>query len=139
MPDGGFVIVWENYGQDGDEYGIYARLYTSNAVAATPEFQVNQYTTAAQRWPAVAVDGTGRLRRGRAGGQGCFPAPGHEVVHFRQLGGPYTGLPVRRVRLPTDRIAGCGTLAGGVPVGHWIASTAILITAFFTRPGLPPH
>jgi hypothetical protein len=30
--NGGFVVVWQSYGQDGDGQGIYAQLYTSAGV-----------------------------------------------------------------------------------------------------------
>ena len=32
MPDGGYVVVWRSYGQDGDGYGIYMKLYGSDGM-----------------------------------------------------------------------------------------------------------
>ncbi|MGL4464506.1 MAG: hypothetical protein ACRC1K_20330 [Planctomycetia bacterium] len=34
--DGDFVVVWRSNGQDGSEYGIYARRYTTDDQASTP-------------------------------------------------------------------------------------------------------
>jgi hypothetical protein len=56
LPDGGAVIVWASYGQDGSLWGVYARKLTSAGVGATTkEFLVNQYTTYNQRNPSVTA------------------------------------------------------------------------------------
>ncbi len=48
-PDGGFVISWQSFGQDGSDYGVFAKVYGDT------EFQVNSYTTGEQSTPSVAV------------------------------------------------------------------------------------
>jgi hypothetical protein len=53
-PGGGFVIVWESDGQDGDGLGVFAQRYTNSGVKLGGEFQVNGYTTGPQAVPAVA-------------------------------------------------------------------------------------
>ncbi len=52
---GSFVVVWESYGQDGDDTGVFAQRYDSSGVAQGPEFRVNTYTTGFQGSPDVAL------------------------------------------------------------------------------------
>jgi hypothetical protein len=54
-----FVIVWQSYGQDGDEYGIYAQLYDANGNPVGQEFLVNTNTTGMQKAPSIAICDTG--------------------------------------------------------------------------------
>ena len=51
LSDGGFVVTWQSYLQNGDAYGIYAQLYDVNGDVNGAEFQVNTYTT---RWQALS-------------------------------------------------------------------------------------
>ncbi|MFC1482600.1 flagellar hook associated protein, partial [Myxococcota bacterium] len=68
--DGSFVVVWQSYGQDGDEYGIVAKRYDSAGNPVGSEFQVNSYVTDWQRYPALAVAGDGSFVVGwRSDGQ----------------------------------------------------------------------
>jgi hypothetical protein len=57
---GNFMIVWQSEGQDGSDYGVFARFFDSagNSVAG---FRVNSYTTGVQKQPAVAADGNGNF------------------------------------------------------------------------------
>ncbi len=59
-PDSSFVVVWDGVGQDGDSLSVQGQRYDSAGAAAGSEFQVNTYTTSAQRRPAVsgAADGS---------------------------------------------------------------------------------
>ena len=34
LSDGGFVVTWESWGQDYEQYGIYAQLYDSSGTAS---------------------------------------------------------------------------------------------------------
>ena len=52
--DGGFVIAWGSYGQDGSNYGVYARRYGSDGQALGDEFLVNQYTSSRQDLPQIS-------------------------------------------------------------------------------------
>ncbi|NGX62524.1 MAG: hypothetical protein K940chlam9_02023, partial [Chlamydiae bacterium] len=54
LNDGGFVVTWESYGQDGDASGIYGQRHDSSGVKSGVEFQINTYTTSNQRYPSVA-------------------------------------------------------------------------------------
>jgi len=66
---GDFVIVWQSFGEDGSDFGIYAKRYNAAGVeqAAPPgvargsgnEFQVNTYTPGNQDNPRVAMDSAG--------------------------------------------------------------------------------
>jgi hypothetical protein len=58
---GTFVVAWESYGQDGQDYGIYAQRYDINGNPSGNEFKVNTYTTASQRDPSIAIDGSGNF------------------------------------------------------------------------------
>lgn len=45
LADGGYIVVWESDGQDGDGKGIYAQRYKSNGATSGSEFRVNTTTT----------------------------------------------------------------------------------------------
>jgi len=53
---GRFAAVWQSWGQDGDGFGIYARLFDSLGTPLGPEFRVNTYTGGDQTQPAVAME-----------------------------------------------------------------------------------
>ena len=53
--DGGFVVVWESYGQDGSSYGIYGQMFNGSGDRVGSEFQVNTDTNQGQEGPSVAV------------------------------------------------------------------------------------
>jgi Ca2+-binding RTX toxin-like protein len=55
LADGGFVMCWQSYGQDGSYFGIYAQRYNANGAAAGTEFRVNTNTASTQFGPAIAA------------------------------------------------------------------------------------
>jgi hypothetical protein len=57
---GEFTVVWCGTGRD-DQYGIFGRRFSASAVPLGPEFLVNTYTTYAQWWPKIAMDGKGQF------------------------------------------------------------------------------
>jgi hypothetical protein len=57
--DGDFVVAWQSAGQDGSEYGIFARRFSSAGLPLATEFQVNLYTQDTQTSPAVAARADG--------------------------------------------------------------------------------
>ena len=57
--DGDFVVQWSSYGQDGDNYGIYAQRYNAAGIAQGGEFRVNSFTTNIQTESTVAMDADG--------------------------------------------------------------------------------
>jgi len=59
---GGFVVVWDSMGSDGTDtsgYSLRARRFDSGGLPLGSEFQVNTFTTAAQRDGQVHPDGDG--------------------------------------------------------------------------------
>jgi hypothetical protein len=56
---GDFVVAWQSYGQDGDDYGIFARRFDASGTAVGVEFRVNDYVTSFQSVPTVALKGDG--------------------------------------------------------------------------------
>jgi hypothetical protein len=58
--DGDFVVTWSGAnGQDGSDYGVFARGFSSAGIPVAAEFQVNTYTAAVQRLSSVAADAEG--------------------------------------------------------------------------------
>ncbi len=58
--DGNFAVAWESGGdQDGDETGVYVRLYDDDGDAITREIQVNSFTDGNQFGPDIAMDNDG--------------------------------------------------------------------------------
>ena len=57
--DGGFIVVWESDGQDGDGDGIFIRRYDSSGQPLAPEEQLNTDSVSHQRTPAIAINGDG--------------------------------------------------------------------------------
>jgi len=55
-PDGRFVVAWQSHGEDGDGWGIFARLYTP---APGPQIQANSWTANSQTKVAAAMDASG--------------------------------------------------------------------------------
>lgn len=58
-PDGGFVVVWQSDGQDGDGWGIFAQRFEEDGSLAGPEVQVNATTAGDQRGPVIAHGSSG--------------------------------------------------------------------------------
>ncbi|MEL7064499.1 MAG: hypothetical protein AAFP00_12230, partial [Bacteroidota bacterium] len=58
---GRYVIAWESLGEDGDEYGIYAKVYDAANSVSVSDFLVNATTSDAQRFPEVAIDTAGNF------------------------------------------------------------------------------
>ena len=55
LADGGYVVTWQSYYQDGSGYGIYAQRYDADGVKVGSETQVNTYTSSDQREPSIAA------------------------------------------------------------------------------------
>ena len=48
LEDGRVVVVWSSYGQDGSDYGVFARFLSAGGAPVGAEFQVNTYTGGGQ-------------------------------------------------------------------------------------------
>lgn len=57
LNDGGYVVVWNSFAQDGDSYGVYGQRYSASGEAVGGEFLVNEGITQNRQWNAV-VKGT---------------------------------------------------------------------------------
>jgi VCBS repeat-containing protein len=53
LEDGGWVITWHSYGQDGDNYGIYQQRYDADGLRSGSETEVNTYTANSQAHSSV--------------------------------------------------------------------------------------
>ncbi|WP_210211584.1 hypothetical protein, partial [Azospirillum griseum] len=53
LADGGFAFVWQSLGQDGSDYGVYARFFNADGTARTGEVQINQTTAGRQDLPTL--------------------------------------------------------------------------------------
>ncbi|HIN69502.1 MAG TPA: calcium-binding protein, partial [Methylococcales bacterium] len=55
LNDGGFVVIWTSYLQDGSSTDIYGQRFDSEGIAVGSEFQVNTYTTGIQSKPSTTA------------------------------------------------------------------------------------
>ncbi|MEY8144690.1 hypothetical protein AB9F27_21465, partial [Falsihalocynthiibacter sp. CO-5D18] len=55
LSDGGWVVTWQSYGQDGDNWGIYAQAYNADGTPQSSETQVNTYTVGSQSIPQITA------------------------------------------------------------------------------------
>lgn len=55
LKDGGWVVSWESYQQDGSGYGVYAQRYTSDGQTKGAEFRVNSYTYRDEHYHSISA------------------------------------------------------------------------------------
>ncbi len=55
LSDGGFVVTWQSYGQDGTIWGIYGQIYDASGVADGGEFRVSTYAYDYQYSPSITA------------------------------------------------------------------------------------
>lgn len=60
-PNGGFVIVWQSYGQDGNGYAIVGQKFTNRGVNSGFEFIINNNPRGSQEYPDIAMDASGNF------------------------------------------------------------------------------
>lgn len=60
-PDGGFVVSWSSYTQDGSGHGVYAQRFGSDGTKIGIEFRVNTTTPDRQLDPDSTIDSNGGL------------------------------------------------------------------------------
>ena len=51
LADGGWVVTWGSYGQDGSGYGVYQQAYAADGTARGGEVRVNTYAAGNQYVP----------------------------------------------------------------------------------------
>ena len=54
LADGGFIVSWSSYGQDGSGYGVYAQRYGADGSAMGTEFRINSTVTGDQSGSSLA-------------------------------------------------------------------------------------
>ncbi|WP_253561156.1 beta strand repeat-containing protein [Pseudomonas laurylsulfativorans] len=59
LADGGWVVTWQSYLEDGDTGGIYARRFDAAGEAVGGQWRVNTHTIDSQDSPAVTALGDG--------------------------------------------------------------------------------
>lgn len=55
LDDGGYIITWSSFGQDGSGFGVYAQRFNASGVAVGSETRINTTIASAQYLPSVAV------------------------------------------------------------------------------------
>ncbi|HEY9080496.1 calcium-binding protein, partial [Magnetovibrio sp.] len=55
LSGGGFAIAWSSYGQDGNNYGVYGKLYDTTGYEIDSEFRINSSTLNSQRDVSIAA------------------------------------------------------------------------------------
>ena len=50
--DAGYLVTWQSFEQDGDDYGIFAAILDRDGASRVPEFQVNSMSQGRQERPA---------------------------------------------------------------------------------------
>jgi len=88
--DGDYVITWQSFDQDGDNYGVYAQRYSAAGIPLGTEFRVNSYTTNFQGDPAIAMDANGDFVISWERGQD-LESYGIYAQRFNSLGMPQGG------------------------------------------------
>jgi len=58
---GQFLVVWESKNQDGDNFGVFGRLFGPDGVPVAPELQINVHTADIQMDPRVTALSDGRF------------------------------------------------------------------------------
>jgi len=59
--EGGFVVVWQSYGQDGSGSGIYGQRFEPDGQKTGSEFKIHDYLVKNQMNPDVAMAPTGEF------------------------------------------------------------------------------
>jgi hypothetical protein len=57
--DGGFVITWQSFGQDGSAFGIAGQRFDSSGNPSSPEFVINTTTIGSQEFCDVSMNSSG--------------------------------------------------------------------------------
>ncbi|MFN3292805.1 MAG: calcium-binding protein [Gemmobacter sp.] len=55
LTGGGFVAIWNSWGQDGDRWGTFGQIFDAAGNKVGAEFRASQSTRGHQAWPQVAA------------------------------------------------------------------------------------
>lgn len=73
LDDGGYVVTWTSFGQDGSGTGVYARRYAADGSPAGDEFLVNATTEGSQYDSVITPLADGGFAIAWRGGEGALP------------------------------------------------------------------
>jgi Ca2+-binding RTX toxin-like protein len=59
LSDGGYVVVWQSSGQDGDTWGVYGQMYNADGSARGSELHVSSYTAGEEMEVSLAATSNG--------------------------------------------------------------------------------
>jgi hypothetical protein len=126
LSDGGYVVTWMSYGQDGSDSGIYAQRFDALGATVGGETLINTTMASAQVYPAITALGDGGyvvtwISLGQDGsGWGIyaqrFDAGGHAVRTGPTLQGDASANTLHFTGSPSVELLGLGgddTLQGG--------------------------
>lgn len=55
LTDGGWLVTWMSYGQDGSDWGVFGQRFGENGATLGDEFRVNTFVNGAQYYPSVTA------------------------------------------------------------------------------------
>ena len=121
LADGGFLVTWSSWGQDGSDSGVYARKFSADGTPATGEIPVNTFTANWQEDSAVtALSDGGFLVTWTSGGQDSIDDAGVYARKFSADGTPVTGeIPVNTTTASEQYHSAVTALADGRFVVTW--------------------
>jgi subtilisin-like proprotein convertase family protein len=61
LDDGGFLITWQSWEQDGSSWGVYGQRYSFEGDKVGNEFQINSHVERGQMWPQTVSLGGGEF------------------------------------------------------------------------------
>ncbi|MES2444127.1 MAG: putative Ig domain-containing protein [Pseudomonadota bacterium] len=113
LSDGGFVVAWKSYRQDGDSDGVYSQRYDAAGVPQGGEIRVAAVTEGSQYTPSVTAFGGGYIVTW-AGEGGVFTKQyGHGVAATEQ-----TATSLKGMITVGDADAGASPLSITLAVDH---------------------
>ena len=80
-----YLIVWESFGQDGSNKGIFGQRIANDLTFIGPEFRINNHTAGSQASPSVTSKGTDYLAAFH--GEGVMNVSDIFVVRFKWAAG----------------------------------------------------
>jgi len=88
LAGGGWVVMWQSNGQDGDGWGIYQQAYNADGSVRGVEVRVNSYTADSQDYPQITAlaDGGWVVVWGSDGQDGSGLGVYQRVFHFGNSG-----------------------------------------------------
>jgi hypothetical protein len=121
LADGGFIVVWQSDGEDGDGFGIVGQTLDGDGAPVGAAFPVNLFASNSQRFPAVAADPAGGFH---VAWQSAWQDGDDSGVFAREFGpgAPPSGageLPLNEFTTGAQDYVDVAVLADGLRVFAW--------------------